>query len=321
MAKFKDIKDYIIRSSDKELNKNFEKEKNTEKEKNNKYYYQIGSLQKGSSYYKYLPYKRALECLEKSIITFVEPSSWDDTYESLYYEADYDNVAPEYKEHPRLFATCVTNKKYDEAAWRIYSEQDKTCVQFEIDRFNFRYQLLKAIKDKDRIYEGAVQYLYKGYIENIYKKKLKNNKNEPEKDNSLYKKFISNENYFTRKNYLNLLLLKRRDFIHENETRFFIIRKKDIEHEAKKAIKIPDGINNDQKIPKGKLYILKNIRWIDIIKRVTINRSKDSEEFKKLQEIINKTIDNSEKDKKNKDIELIPYSVYGEKQDRIKIEA
>ena len=149
---YKTVMDYIPKSHDKAQNEAFRNERNNHA----KQYRQIGDFATGVSYYKYYPIATAIRCLENGTMAFVEPSRWNDAYESLYYEADYSLVAADYKTHPRVFATCATNQKYDEPAWRIYSGKDNICVQFELDRFQFRHALLKAISDKDVIYEGEV---------------------------------------------------------------------------------------------------------------------------------------------------------------------
>jgi len=175
---FKEVFNYDPKSREKKQNEAFRDERTNHSKK----YKEIGSFATGVSYYKYFPIETAVKCLKNGTIAFVEPSRWNDAYESLYYEADYSEISPNYMDHPRVFASCATNQKYDEPAWRIYSGEDNICVQFELDRFQLRYALLKA-------------------------------------------EFITHKGKpFCVDNYLNLLLLKRNDFKHEQETRFFIIQ-------------------------------------------------------------------------------------------------
>lgn len=174
---FKTIRDYRLKSNSGGLYDFF---------KVNKRLKIVGDLATGSSYYKYFPLATAVKCLENNTMAFVEPSRWNDAYESLYYEANYSLVSKDYASHPRVYATCVTNKRYDEPAWRIYSNDDNVCVQFEINRQQLRRQLLESIAPDDTVYEGTVQYTYKGIIDSIWKKVKADPKAGP-KDNVFYK--------------------------------------------------------------------------------------------------------------------------------------
>ena len=315
---FKKVIDYVPKSHEITLNETFRKERDN----NSKRYREIGKFATGVSYYKYFPIATAIKCLENGTIAFVEPSRWNDAYESLYYEADYSLIAPAYKDHPRVFATCVTNQKYDEPAWRIYSGEEKICVLFELDRFKFRYALLKAIGANDTIYEGEVQYASKKIIDTIGKKKLVDIKTGMDRDNELYSEFIAYRGLpFCIDNYMNLLLLKRKDFKHEQETRFFIVRNQDIVNIADKAkessIEVSDATKREIVMHRGEVLVLKDLEWIDFLKSITINAEKDSLPYRQLKMVIDQLIDKSKvidpvkKDDYKKRLKPIPYLVYG----------
>ena len=211
---FKEVFNYDPKSRDKKQNEAFRNERTS----HSKEYREIGNFATGVSYYKYFPIETAIKCLENETMAFVEPSRWNDAYESLYYEADYSEVSTNYKDHPRVFATCATNQKYDEPAWRIYSGEDNICVQFELDRFQLRYAILKSLKDNDSIYEGTVQYASKYIIESIGQRTRTNPKSRVVTNNKFYDEFIAHKGKpFCVDNYLNLLLLKRKDFEHEKD--------------------------------------------------------------------------------------------------------
>ena len=316
MAKicFKEVRDYISKTHNKEYNQEF---KSLQKRR---FFKIIGDIAKGPSFYKYFPMDTAIKCLENESIAVVEPSRWNDAYESLYYEADYSQVSTKYNTHPRVFATCVTNKKYDEPAWRIYSGDDNVCVQFELDRPKFRLALLKALKDKDSIYEGEVQYASKGTIESICKRQKKNSSGILI-DNGFYFDFIGHGGApFSIDNYLNLLLVKRTDFTHEQETRFFIIKYEDLNKKEGKAKEekheVSDATKRNFIVNRGAVEVLKNIHWIDILKSITINVKDDSYQYKLLENTVNAIIDKNVKDPtKNanyrKKLKPISYLVYG----------
>lgn len=322
---FKDINSYSLKTHDKDLNKRFRDEKNSL----SKNYYRIGNLAAGSSFYKYFPVNNAIRCLENNTMAFVEPSRWNDAYERLYYEADYSLVSSNYQTHPRVFATCATTIKYNEPAWKIYSGDEKVCVQFEIDRAKFRYEILKSLDDGDSVYEGVVQYASKAKIKNIGKKKLIN-KDGSEKENPDHNLFIHRDGCsFDIVNYLNLLLLKRTDFRHEQESRFFIVKKDDVNNQAQKAIvsttEISDSTGRRSYVNYGDIIILKNIKWINVLKGIAISVDEGHCAYKQLSEAINQMIDREIVDAKRKAelkkrLEPVPYFVYGTTPDKMLIE-
>ena len=327
MAKleFKNIKSYSLRTLDKDLNKLFQEEIKIR----NKVYYIMGDFAGGQSFYKYFPINNAIRSLENNTMAFVEPSRWNDAYERLYYEADYSLVSSKYQTNPRVFATCATTIKYNEPAWKIYSGDEKVCVQFEIDRPRLRYEILKCVDNGDSVYEGVVQYPSKVTIQNIGKRNLIK-KDGSEKENSSHNLFIHRDGSpFGVVNYLNLLLLKRSDFKHEQETRFFIVKKDDVDNKAEKAkvstTEVSDATGRKSFVNYGEINILKGIKWINILKGITINVDKGHYAYKQLTETINQMIDREIVDvKKNAELkgklEPVSYLVYGTTPDKIVIE-
>ena len=318
-AKFKDIRTYTPKTGDKDLDKEFKDEIKNEA----KQYKIIGDFASGPSYYKYFAFDTAIKCLEGNTLALVEPSRWNDAYESLYYEAVYSNVSSDYKTHPKVYATCLTNKKYDEPAWRLYSGEDNICVQFEINRPLFRYYLLKSISREDTIYEGAIQYPSKSTIDCIWKKKIKDLKTGTDKDNKLYIKFIARpSSTFSIDNYLNLLLLKRKDFYHEQETRIIIVKKDDLDKKEPKAKEtqtiFTDATKRDTIVIRGGLIVLKNITWLECLKSITINVDEKDYHYTLLEKTINDKIDAEISDVKKIDeykkrLKPVSYLVYGTK--------
>lgn len=263
-------RNYILKTKDHKLNENFRNLKKT----NSLQYRIVGNLADGVSYYKYLSFENALRSLQVGTIALVEPTRWNDAYECLYYEADYSAVSSDYATHPKVYATCMTHKKYDEPAWRIYSGNDNVCIQFEMDRPRLRFELLKALEKEDVIYEGMVKYPPRHVIDNLYKKKLIT-KAGVEIENTAYMNCIVNSGSpFEQGKFIHLLLLKRPDFQHEEETRLFVIKKSDIVAKTSKAVEKPyeqsDATGREKLMVKGDLLVL-NINWINILKGITIN--------------------------------------------------
>ena len=308
---FKNVIDYTPKSSDKKQNDAFRDERNS----HGKQYKQIGSFATGVSYYKYFPIATAIKCLENSTIAFVEPTRWNDAYES---------------HHPRVFATCATSQKYDEPAWRIYSGEDHICVQFELDRFQFRHALLKSIGDKDMAYEGEVQYASRKVIETIGYRTLVSAKTGTPVGNKFHAEFIDRAGKpFGIDNFTNLLLLKRNDFKHEQETRFFIIKNQDLLNKAEKAtenkVEYSDATGRRELVQRGAVLVLNDIRWLDVLKSITINAEENSLPYRELKNTIDLLIDDTIKDPalntqyKNA-LKPIPYLVYGTRPRVITVE-
>ena len=157
----------------------------------------------------------------------------------------------------------MTNKPHNEAAWKVYSYGKiglgAHCVQFKINRNQFRKALLNSVDKESVIYEGLVTYTKEDIINNIHNKEYKNYKGV----------LIPNENYntffshFGRISYLNLLLLKRDYFRHENEVRFFVIPPK--APQAKSKVSRKNG-----KEMWGKHFDYK-IDWACVIEEIRID--------------------------------------------------
>ena len=306
---------------------------NEELRKNDKNYYQIGTLSHASYFYKYYSLNVALMCLKYGNMQFVEPSRWQDKYERRFYEANYKSQTDDEKaDCPMLFATCMTTSGADEAAWSLYT-YNKTglgafCVKFQINKHKLRQQLVKALNVGDTIYEGTVKYYGATMIDNIHRKQIE--KNGKMVDNEDYQLFVQRKEktpYIT--NYLNLLLMKRPDFEHEKETRFFIQKK--IKESSKNEIKKAELKIENEKVVYGKTILL-NIDWIEVIEKVYINAKEDSWEYQLLSNALRKKIENAylhnnsifedeeentymrEKMEQiwNERLKPVPYFVYGE---------
>lgn len=277
-------------------------------------YYQVGRLSSARYFYKYLDLDSALLSIDNGNLLFAEPSRWQDKYESRFYTADYrsQNVI-EREDCPLLLATCMTIKRYNEAAWVLYTYSKKglgaTCVEFQINKHKFRLQLLKALEEHDRIYEGVVMYQSPFVIDNMHHKIVKGEKNP-----NYYDYISRKENVPYLTNYLNLMLMKRDAFKHEIETRFFVI--KDQMSDETKAKK-----NEEGKLGQSKLH---NIDWIEIIEKVYINAKANSYEYKLLSDTLKSALDKkyigvtdldklAEKDRLwAEKLKPTPYFVYGE---------
>jgi hypothetical protein len=227
-------------------------------------YLQIGPLT-GNNYYKYMDLETALICLENKSLRFSEPSLWQDNYESRFYNANYENVLKGKDEKdicPIIFSTCLTGKKNNEAAWKIYTYGKiglgARCIEFTLNKTKFREELISSLRDYS-IYEGSVSYIWEGDVNTMHQKSIKN-KNKSV-DNPWYDLFFTD---FDRVKYLNLMLLKRDAFEHEQETRIMLVPNNPTTDKGKKHSKNGKtiyGFPLDVKIDWGK--IINEVRYAD----------------------------------------------------------
>lgn len=176
----------------------------------------IGDSIKKHFIYKYMNAERALEFISSKNLCFVEPSLWNDPYENRFYIADYSNLQ-NYQPPQQIYATCTTLNKSSEAAWKVYSSENRglasRCVLFKFRRRLFIEELDKfASNNNYKFFEGKTNYLF--YDSIINKLHLKEN-------NTYYNTFFID---FNLEKYLNLLLIKRQAFEYENELRYFFIK-------------------------------------------------------------------------------------------------
>ncbi len=235
-------------------------------------------------FYKYMDMETAIKCLSNSSIRFVEPSSWQDKYERRFYKADYSKIPDGNGNSPFLYAHCVTTKRNNAAAWQIYTYGKvglgARCVQFVIDKKAFRSQLLSSLDQTYSIYEGEASYLSTEEINALHKK-----------DSLHYDDIFIN---YTLEKYLSLLLVKRNDFIFEEEVRLFIIPNK-----------------TNVKNTHNPQYVDITVDWPKVLKEIRVDSSCTDVEFEMFKNICSNIIDKRK---------IKKYNVYG-KQERIAVEA
>lgn len=238
----------------------------------------IGDQIRNDYVYKYLDLEATLRSLENKNFRFVEPTNWDDQYEGRFYNAKYkktgnSNLNPNLT--PFLYATCLTTKPENEAAWILYPHNKKglasRCVEFKLNKKKLLDQMIHYVLnswntpngEKCSLYFGRVEYLSKSDIENLHKKKI------GIKENLNYKKYFDN---FSLECYLNLLLLKREAFKHEEELRVFIVPKvgKTKTRRAKNGNYIQNNKIGKSIRPQDTLI---NIDWGSIIEEVRIDKN------------------------------------------------
>lgn len=258
-------------------------------------YFKIGNFATGSSFFKYMDFETALISLEKGTLRFAEPSRWDDQYESRFYNAIYSNVLNGKKEEdvcPLLYASCFSNKKDNEPAWKIYTYgktgNGSKCVQFKLDRKELRGQLISNLSNC-RVYEGCVSYIWQGFIDTMHNRYTK-------LGGIIQLNSLFFDNYDFNK-YLNLMLIKRDAFEHERESRIMIIRETD-----KSKTKAEKHNENGKTVFGG--YLDVKINWSKVIKEVRYDASCTKDQKKELIETMKKI---------NNGIKVSAYYVNGRK--------
>lgn len=287
--------------SDKERKREFQ----DLKKQNNVIYKVLDKVYNGNYLYKYMDLESALLSLDRKTaidnnpskepnLRFVEPTSWDDQYEGRFYNAIFNGKEIDAETTPFLYACCFSSKRENEAAWILYSHNRtglaSRCVEFTINKFKLREQLVKNSKDC-AIYIGNVNYKNKEVIDKIHLHYLDNKNNKINEDYNHYFKCFNLERY------LELLLLKRTTFEHEREVRIFIIPNSD--KDKKKTRRNKNGEFNGNEKPKCKFI---DIDWIDIIEDIKIDKNCTAFEKSLLQEKLDKLIEekgNLEQDKIN----------------------
>ena len=219
-----------------------------------------------SYFYKYMDLESALLSLRNKNIRFVEPTRWEDKFEGRFYNADYQNVSKNPDDTPFLYACCMSVKPHNEAAWKVYTYGKvglgAHCVQFKINRFQFRNELIKskAVKRGFTIFEGRVTYTSEFTINNLHKAKYCTESKGGSRKNNYYNHFFSP---FGLSQYLNLLLLKRDYFLYESEIRFFIRPSKPPQPKAKRT-----QISGTTVYGKDEFF---DIDWANVIEEIRID--------------------------------------------------
>lgn len=192
--------------------------------------------------FKYMNLESFLCSLYGKSLRFSEPSSWPDRYETRFYCANYTNIANN-ECAKKLFATCVTRTRNNEAAWKVYARNgglSTHCVQLELDITVFRNQLRN---NNYHVEERYMEYTNEDYILNLHKRSSK-----------YYSLYFTP---FTSGSYIKLLTLKRDAYQYENEIRLFIIPSE----------------NGEREIEQNKAtFIDIPIEWDKIIKSVRVDK-------------------------------------------------
>lgn len=168
--------------------------------------------------YRYISYKSFVLYVESNTLEFVSPILWPDPFEFRFFNTDYS--AYNYI-RPEIACMCTTEntRENEDAAWKIYinNQKDKG-LRVKLNITKLLSQLNKlAIENNFYIYIGKINYDFE--------------RDEIEKLHTEKNPFFKNQFFthpFTDDNYLTLMSLKRKSFHYENETRIFLVKKKEL---------------------------------------------------------------------------------------------
>lgn len=175
-------------------------------------------LKKGKSVSHYMPYHRLERWIDKSVMTFVSPSRWEDPFEKIYLDTTLLNFSPK-KSYtpPQIVCLCFTKNSFKDsvAFWNSFKSDEYTqLVRVEFDFKKLVEQLINSLeKKKMKIYIAAVDY-------------LQQQKNIISKNKKAFVKYIfdNSSNVGDAESfYMKMLSCKRKAFAFEKEIRIMLV--------------------------------------------------------------------------------------------------
>jgi hypothetical protein len=162
--------------------------------------------------YRITSFDRAVEIIQQKKLYFAHPSSWEDPYESVL----------RHERSAAIFAQCWCRKSLSDAMWRIYSPNGLG-VRIGTTRQRLQEALTEA---KSR--QPDLRFKIKN-VEYLYQEEL------DFKLDDVRKSLLDN---YTFSNAIEPLLLKRKAFDHERETRAVLYNQEYIDKPGTKGISI-----------------------------------------------------------------------------------
>lgn len=155
--------------------------------------------------YRIISYDRFLEIFDSCKNTLVKPKLWEDTFENFTLKSklrypDGSEIALD--THERLYGQCWTTSKASDAMWRLYSPDKRSVrIRTTIDKLLTSIDIANVDAAMTESCIGKVKYLSESKI------------------TSQAKKAFSNNGQMSFGNLFRSLLVKRKAFSHEKETR------------------------------------------------------------------------------------------------------
>ena len=180
--------------------------------------YKIAShLDLNRSFYRFMR-KEVFDNMLRGTFRFSNPSCWNDPYEKLFVNGNFDAI--KYTK-PTVYAACFTREPNSDASWKVYTEdkENDPCIRVDFDMNRFIEALCFAGNQVDRfqLYIGDMSY------------DLQNNSLCALGKRTSKYHYLAFPEPFSDDNFVDLLLLKRKSFKYEQESRLIILS--DIEQE------------------------------------------------------------------------------------------
>jgi hypothetical protein len=162
--------------------------------------------------YRFIPIERLLQIIETKRMAFINPEYWEDPFEKMYINGQYqiNGKLVEWPLRNKVYCMCFTRTASSEAFWKGYTPLNDG-VRLKLKTKEFAYYL-EGIHDVD-VYVGKVDYKLTDEI-------LKFKKNFDYLKNELLGKNHSKN--------IELLLYKRKSFSYEDEIRFIVVPRKTV---------------------------------------------------------------------------------------------
>lgn len=160
-------------------------------------------------FYRFIS-EEALDFLLNGSFILKNPATWWDPYEKIIVNGDFTAIS---YNKPAAYVACFTQANNSEAHWKMYTYGHGNCFRVEFDLINLigSFCLAEPFSPGPMLYFGKVSY---GLTENSLKAIGKNTCKYHE---------IAFPKNFSNDNYVDLLLLKRRAFKWEEESRLVLL--------------------------------------------------------------------------------------------------
>lgn len=157
-------------------------------------------------FFRYMPLSYIEYEQKTNETTFVSPQKWQDTFETRYYNINYNAIG---FSEPNIYCMCLTTSSSinEDVMWKNFAKKNEQMVRanFNIKKFLERLDIA-ANTNNFRVYIGEAVYIGKIDIQKITKK-----------DTYFFPQPFAIEHYLT------LMSFKRLAFLFENEVRIFIV--------------------------------------------------------------------------------------------------
>lgn len=174
------------------------------------------------SIYRFIPFESLLEMLVDGHLVLAKTSKWDDPFENYFFKCNVyknGNILDVKEISERMYGQCWSLTPESDALWRIYSS-DKKGVRIKTT-LNQLFEVVNPLSSAnssdtgDSIWIGKVEYKTSDYINSFF-------------DSQKHMGHVMDSKFMIKS-----MLLKRREFEHENEVRIIYVGDRDFKENIK----------------------------------------------------------------------------------------